>query len=78
MATPRIAEIADQLYQEIDPSKRKALLDELNSLLGAFQPAALLVQKTSLEVLSKRFLPPCDISRRAYLLRLWQASPVSR
>jgi peptide/nickel transport system substrate-binding protein len=77
-ANPRIAGIADQLNQEMDSSRRKALLDELNSLLDSFQPAASLVQKTSLDVLSKRFALPCDLSNICYVFKLWQVFPVSR
>jgi hypothetical protein len=77
IADPRIAAIAAQLRLETDGSRRTALLDELDSLLDSFQPAALLVQKASLDVLSKRFTLPGGFSY-AYNFKLWQISPVSR
>ncbi|HYA42571.1 MAG TPA: ABC transporter substrate-binding protein [Syntrophobacteraceae bacterium] len=77
VANPRIAWIADRLSQETDSSRRKALLDELNSLLDSFQPATSLVQKTSLDVLSKRFVLPCGFSY-GYNFKLWQIFPAPR
>ncbi len=75
-ATPRITGIVNQISQESDPSRRKALLDELNSLLNSLQPATFLVQRTSLDVLSKRFILPFDLSNMYYQFKLWQVSPV--
>ena len=76
-ANPQTTTIVNQISQETDPSRRKALLDELNSLLDSLQPASFLVQKTSLDVLSKRFIPPCELSNMYYQFKLWQVSPVS-
>lgn len=77
-SSPLIAQIIRQIGLEMDSSKRKALLKELDSLLDSFQPAAVLVQKTSLDVLSRRFRPPCDLSNMYYQFKLWQVSPASR
>ncbi len=42
---PRITAIVDQISLESDPSRRKALLNELNLLIDSLQPATFLVQK---------------------------------
>ncbi len=71
-ANPRITAIVNQISQERDPAKRKKLLYELDLL----QPATFLVQKASLDVLSKRFVPPpCGFSCMYYSFKLWQVSP---
>lgn len=73
----RITAIVDQIKKEPDSSRRRALLAELNSLLESLHPATPLVQKTSLDVLSKRFVAPCDLSNMYYKFKLWQVSPAS-
>lgn len=77
-SSPRITAIADQLSRETDRSRRKALLDEMNSMLHSLQPATFLVQKISLDILSRRFILPSEFSSMYYQFDLWQVSPASR
>ncbi len=74
---PRIEWIVNKVRHETDHSRKEELLKELTFLLESLQPSTTLVQKVSLDVLSRRFNPNCDLSNINYTFKLWQISPVS-
>jgi ABC-type transport system substrate-binding protein len=72
---PDVSRLMDRALQESDPSVRQKLFHELDSLLTSLQPATFLYQRTSLNVLSKRFRLAYPFSSSTFVrFHLWNLS----